>query len=347
MKKYQTLFFTLAAAAAISTCASAASLAEADYTQLPLALTKQEGTLIFSDCPEYADTPGILYEGTVTKGKGRLYYYHVNETGGPARLVVYARAGKKQPITVKRAVRGEASSSYIPTGSTLSFREAMDAKQAEKTFTLMSGERTILFEDDPKGISEEDLVSGIVEIETKKPVTLGAAIFLMDDDKALQENLDTAVPLPPDRHEMRGTFASDIYLSSETWDFSKGNAEITIGESYPFQQGMDEVSRVTRENTGDYGIRYHITVRTQGSGKYKLYINPIGGVYMGTFEIGQNQKLLRTYRTDGTLGKAWFGDGTMESCLPAGTWQAGKDLYIRFIPAGAAYLPIRFLLVGD
>ena len=74
----------------------------------------------------------------------------------------------------------------------------------------------------------------------------------------------------------------------------------------------------------------------------------MGGVYMGTFEIGQNEKLLRTYRTDGTLGKAWFGDGTMESCLPAGTWHAGKDLYIRFIPAGAAYLPLRFLLVaGD
>lgn len=162
----------------------------------------------------------------------------------------------------------------------------------------------------------------------------------MDDDKSLQEALDTAAPLAPDSHEMRGTFAADIYLSSEPWDFSKGNAEITIGESHPFQQGKDEVSDVNRENTGDYGIRYHITLKTKGSGKYKLYINPMGGVYMGTFEIGQNKKLLRTYRTDGTLGKA-------ESCLPAGTWHAGKDLYIRFIPAGAAYMPLRFLLVAE
>lgn len=111
----------------------------------------------------------------------------------------------------------------------------------------------------------------------------------MDDDKSLQEALDTAAPLAPDSHEMRGTFAADIYLSSEPWDFSKGNAEITIGESHPFQQGKDEVSDVNRENTGDYGIRYHITLKTKGSGKYKLYINPMGGVYMGTFEIGQNK----------------------------------------------------------
>ena len=50
------------------------------------------------------------------------------------------------------------------------------------------------------------------------------------------------------------------------------------------------MSGVNRENTGDYGIRYHITVKTKGSGNYKLYINPMGGVYMGTFEIGQNEK---------------------------------------------------------
>lgn len=95
-----------AATICISTSAFADSLAYEDYTQIPLSLKKEEGTLIFSDCPEYADTTGILYEGTVEKGEGRLYYYHVNETGAPARLVVYAKADKKQPLTMKRAIRG-------------------------------------------------------------------------------------------------------------------------------------------------------------------------------------------------------------------------------------------------
>lgn len=95
--------------------AFASSPVDETYTTLPLKQTKTEGTLIFSDCPEYADQAGILYEGTAAPGKGRLYYYHVNETGAPARVLVYAKSDKKQSITVTRRVKGDASSSYIPT----------------------------------------------------------------------------------------------------------------------------------------------------------------------------------------------------------------------------------------
>ena len=98
--------------------AFASSPVDETYTTLPLKQTKAEGTLIFSDCPEYADQAGILYEGTAAPGKGRVYYYHVNETGGPARVLVYAKSDKKQPITVNRRIKGDASSSYIPAGAT-------------------------------------------------------------------------------------------------------------------------------------------------------------------------------------------------------------------------------------
>lgn len=94
--------------------AFASSPVDETYTTLPLKQTKAEGTLIFSDCPEYAEQAGILYEGTAAPGKGRVYYYHVNETGGPARVLVYAKSDKKQPITVNRRIKGDASSSYIP-----------------------------------------------------------------------------------------------------------------------------------------------------------------------------------------------------------------------------------------
>ncbi len=326
---------------------AAASPLEETYTTLPLKQVKTEGTLIFSDCPEYANAPGILYEGTVKEGKGRLYYYHVNELGTPARLVVYAESDNPQDITVLRTLKGDASRSYIPTGSTLSFREVVSPKQKEISISLPEKKRTILFEDNVKGIRKDDLVSGFVDIRTDKPVTLGAAIFPKGDDKTIQEKLDAATPLPPDSHEMRGTFASDIYFESEPWDFSKGNAEIVVGHSFPFQQGHDEMSDVTRENTGDYGITYHMRIPTKGEGKYKLYINPMGGVYMGTFQIGQHQKLLQVYRTDDKRSRGWFGHDTIEHYMEAGTWDTGKDLYLRFIPAGATYLPIRFLLVKE
>mgnify|MGYP000350379191 FL=1 len=252
--------------------AFASSPVDETYTTLPLKQTKAEGTLIFSDCPEYADQAGILYEGTAAPGKGRVYYYHVNETGGPARVLVYAKSDKKQPITVNRRIKGDASSSYIPTGATLSFREAVGEEEKPETVTLLPGKKTILFDDDPQGIAEEDLVSGMVEIETKKPVTLGTAILPDGDMKDLEKALDTALPLPPDTHEMRGTFARDIYLENETWDFAKGPADISIGNSYPFQKGQDEMSHVERENTGDYGITYHVTFHNSGSGKYNLYL---------------------------------------------------------------------------
>lgn len=253
--------------------AFAASPLDETYTTLPLTQTKAEGTLVFSDCPEYADQPGILYEGTVKPGEGRLYYYHVNETGGPARVLVYAKSDKKQDITVTRRVKGDASSSYIPTGATLSFREAVGEEQKSETLELFPGKKTILYDDDEGGIAEEDLVSGMVEIETKKPVSLGAAILPDGDTKDLQKAMDTALPLPPDTHEMRGTFAKDIYLENENWDFTKGAAEISVGNSFPFQKGKDEMSHVERENTGDYGITYHVTFHNSGSGKYNLYIN--------------------------------------------------------------------------
>ena len=267
-------------------------------------------------------TRQALYEGTAATGKGRVYYYHVNETGGPARVLVYAKSDKKQPITVNRRIKGDASSSYIPTGATLSFREAVGEKEKPETVTLLPGKKTILFDDDPHGIAEEDLVSGMVEIETKMPVTLGTAILPDGDMKDLEKALETALPLPPDTHEMRGTFARDIYLENENWDFAKGPADISIGNSYPFQKGQDEMSHVERENTGDYGITYHVTFHNSGSGKYNLYINAQGGVYMGTF---------RSAPTRGSFGytapmTAWDGAGLetalKETIFPAapGTW---------------------------
>lgn len=115
-----------------------------DYNLIPMLVKKEDGKLIFSDCPEYADNYGILYEGTVEKGKGRVYYYHVNETGKPARVLVYAKSDKKQDITVTRTVKGDPSADYMPTGATLSFREAVNEAGDPVLVKLLPKERTVL-----------------------------------------------------------------------------------------------------------------------------------------------------------------------------------------------------------
>lgn len=326
---------------------TAASGIPEDVTVLPLNLVGREGTLIFSDSPEYASAHGVLAEGTLAKGAGRVYYYHVNETGKPARLVVYAKSHRGQDISVTRTLRGDPSRDYISTGRTLSFREVTTLPQEAKTVRLPAGERVILFEDDEKGIRENDLVSGIVEIETEKPVTMGTAILPKETDVWLARTLQATPYLPVDSHGLRGTFPSELSWEAGPWDFSGGAAAIVIGGLPGFQMGYDEIDRTAREDFGDYGIAYRLRVKTEGTGRFKLYINPQGGVYVGSFRIGQNEKFLKFYRTETTKRGLRFGHETTEDVMEAGTWDAGKDLFIRFIPAGATYLPIRFVLVPE
>lgn len=333
----------------IGSSAEAAMPWQEDYPQEPLQIVKQEGTLIFSDCPEYATSRGILYEGTVQKGKGRIYYYHVNQIGEPARMVVYGKCDKKQTITVHRTLKGDASASYLPTGQTLSSREIQAGKDENQTISLDPKKKTILWDDDEKGIQEEDLVSGIVEVEVQKPTTFGVAILADGKSEDLEKELSEALPLPADTHEMRGTFARDLYVENTLWDFAKGPVNFNMGgedSSFPFQKGEDEVSHVTRENTGDYGITYHITLHTQGVGTYKLYITALGGYYTGSFEVGQNPKFLKIYGPASAKSLHPFGENAGDY-IEAGTYTIGRDLYIRYIPAGASYLPIAFTLVPE
>ena len=86
---------------------------------------------------------------------------------------------KGEEIKVVRTLRGEPSRSYVPTGKTLSFREVTAKQQPPRNVMLEKGKRTILFEDNAKGIRQDDLVSGIVEVETSSPVRSARLFFLM------------------------------------------------------------------------------------------------------------------------------------------------------------------------
>ncbi len=341
---HKSCFFAATLLAAVET-AWAESPVDLSYTSIPLKVTKTEGTLVFSDCPEYARIDGILYEGTVPKGKGRLYYYHVNELAGKARLFVYAKAEKNTKITLLRTLKGDPSNTYVPTGGSLSYREIINEEEKRTTLTIPKGKKKILFEDNPEGINQEDLVSGLVEIETQSPVSLGAMILPARPNMDVEKEIEKEKYLTPDSHEMRGTFPMEIYAENEVYDFAKGPASISIGNDLAYQKGIDEMSHVERENTGDYGITYHLRIHTKGEGDFKLYINPQGGVYHGSFRIGQNPNVLGIYRTDYAKLFKKFGDGTDQDYMEIGTFHMGKDLYIKFIPAGATYLPIRFLFV--
>lgn len=258
----------MAAAACGAVTAAGASPLDISYEEIPLEKIKAEDTLILSDSPEYARNYGILAEGTVLKGKGRIYYYHVNETGKPARLAVYGVSDKGEEIKVVRTLRGEPSRSYVPTGKTLSFREVTAKQQPPRNVMLEKGKRTILFEDNAKGIRQDDLVSGIVEVETSSPVRFGAAILPYEG--SVEKHLEKARYLPPDSHEMRGTFPMHVYFESGVWDAEKNAGKIELGSAEStafFQEGRDELNFIGRENTGNYGITCHLTIHSKGTGE--------------------------------------------------------------------------------
>jgi len=311
--------------------------------EIALRKVRTEGTLIFSDCPEYVTHPGILYEGKVD-GKGRIYYYHVNDTGEAARLVVYGRSDEEQTVTVTRVLRGDAGQRYVSTGSQLSFRESTSLRQNPVQIRL-TGRKKVIAEEDEAVFTPRNLVNGIVEIETEKPAWFGVAVIPSygNDDR-----LEQSVPLPPDRHEMRGTFPAEVWFENDSWDINDGPREISLGSEGSvtdfFLEGRDEISFVNRENTGNYGIACHIILHTKGEGRYELFLNPRGGTFEGTVSVGYDKKAPKIFRTQ-KYPIRFFGENSIEDTMSLGTWEAGRDLCIRFIPPGASYLPVRFLLI--
>lgn len=325
---------------------NAASLIEAEYPEMPIHETKRDGTLLLSDCPEYANIYGILAEGTLAPGKGRIYYYHVNDTEKPARLVVYAQSDKEKTVEITRTLRGVPSQNYIPTGKSLSVKEIRDKRQPHQKITVVPRKRTVLFEENKEGIREGDLVSGLVEVEIKSPLTVGVAF--LPGDKEIEETLSYALKLPPDSHEMRGTFSSELYLENNNWRMKDGATMINLGSpesiSPFFLKGRDEMNFIQRENTGNYGITCYLTIHSEGKGRYDLYLNPMGGTYEGALEVRQGSLFWDVFTTKGK-GNRWFGEGTIGDIVKIGTFEGGQDLHIKFMPPGASSFPIRFLFV--
>lgn len=97
------------------------------FTPLPVVLTEEKDTLIFSDSPEYVNKPGVLAAGTVD-GTGRVYFYHVNEMKDPQKIaIVLENTSKKNvDVTVHREVFAKPNREYFVVGSELS-REELDA----------------------------------------------------------------------------------------------------------------------------------------------------------------------------------------------------------------------------
>ncbi len=338
----------LAAAVLLGAEASAASIVDLDYHTMAMEDVRTEGTLVFSDCPEFVGETGILAEGTI-RGKGRIYYYHVNDMDKPVRLVIYARSRRPTEVKVTRFLQAPPGEDYIYSGRQMSYREMVSVRTPAKTVALAKGKRTIIAEENEAGLRPDWLYSGIVEVETDRPVSFGVAALPMDEDA--DAALAKARPVAADEHGLRGTFPMTVYREGvSVWNTdTDGPQALYFGgeNALPFYRGMDELDKVKRENTGDYGITFRVRVETEGTAPYRIYFNPQGGIYLGSFKITQGR--LPTYfrADDMKYRRRLLGYNTTRDYIEVGRWEAGQPITIEFLPAGATFLPVRFLFVPE
>ena len=111
----------------------------------------------------------------------------------------------------------------------------------------------------------------------------------------------------------------------------------------PFSLGVDEMDhKALVKDAGNFGVSYHLTIKTQGTEPFRLYFNPQGGAYSGSFLVSTDDES-KIYH----VGDPYIGHQTILDTAYLGTYQGGDNLYIEFIPAGASNLPVKFLLIPE
>ena len=95
------------------------------FTPLPAQLEAQKDTLLLSDSPEYVGpVGGVLSAGSIN-GKGRIYFYHVNEMAEPHKIaIVLENTGDaSNGIAIFRELKSIATPDYFAAGRDLSRKE--------------------------------------------------------------------------------------------------------------------------------------------------------------------------------------------------------------------------------
>lgn len=321
---------------------------------LPIAMSAplDTGTLLFSDSPEYVTEDGILY-GDRIDGDSRVYFYHVNESNIPKKVVVVAYNPSNEPgdIILRGYQYTKPSTSYYIVGKELStmYYEgdmAVNRVRVEPHSYALVGERL-----NGVAIQPDELFSGIVDMKLPFPMYISTAMMHMDYDPLTF--VQQQYYLPSDNAKLRGTFRGKDRSLKTLIPYSPkdGVGYIKIGDGIDdrFLQGRDVMDNRTSENTGNYGVDYSISIRTKGEGKIHMYFNPQGGEYAGVAEViytdnkgKEDKKIIALPRE-----KLSMGLNDPYAIQYVDSFQAGQNVTVHIMPPGAANLPVRILLVPD
>ena len=337
------------------------------FSPLPPSLVSQTDTLLLSDSPEYVGpVGGTLSAGTIN-GNGRIYFYHVNEMDQPHKIAIVLENQSAYPNTVHvmRQLKSVATPDYFAAGRDLSRKDLEnpldESPNARPLYSLSipPQERQLIFSDlENTPVYQDALFTGIVDIKTEAPIFARVMMLPMGMDAV--DASHWAKNLPIDEIQLRGTYTGSKRNMEVTtpFDTTLGGAFVEIGNDREdmFINGVDEMqNKAFVRDRGNYGVSYTLKIPTKGNEPFRLYFNPLGGPYSGSFTVKalhqqgarRGQTDTRTYHIGGADGISALGDGTILDSRIMGNYNAGDLLTLNFMPAGASNLPIRFLLIPE
>ena len=337
------------------------------FSPLPPSLVSQTDTLLLSDSPEYVGpVGGTLSAGTIN-GNGRIYFYHVNEMDQPHKIAIVLENQSAYPNTVHvmRQLKSVATPDYFAAGRDLSRKDLEhpldESPNARPLYSLSippQGRQLIFSDLENTPVYRDALFTGIVDIKTEAPIFARVMMLPMGMDAV--DASHWAKNLPIDEIQLRGTYTGSKRNMEVTtpFDTQLGGAFVEIGNDREdmFINGVDEMqNKAFVRDRGNYGVSYTLKIPTKGNEPFRLYFNPLGGPYSGSFTVKalhqqgarRGQTDTRTYHIGGSDGISALGDGTILDSRIMGNYNAGDLLTLNFMPAGASNLPIRFLLIPE
>ena len=337
------------------------------FSPLPPSLVSQTDTLLLSDSPEYVGpVGGTLSAGTIN-GNGRIYFYHVNEMDLPHKIAIVLENQTAYPtsVHVMRQLKAVATPDYFAAGRDLSrkdleqpLNESRDARPLYSLSIPPQGRQLIFSDLENTPVNRDALFTGIVDIKTEGPIFARVMMLPMGMDPV--DASHWVKNLPIDEIQLRGTYTGAKRNMEVTtpFDTSLGGAFVEIGNDREdtFINGVDEMqNKAFVRDRGNYGVSYTLKIPTKGNEPFRLYFNPLGGPYSGSFTVKtlhqqgarRGQTDTRTYHIGGADGISALGEGTILDSRLLGNYNAGDLLTLNFMPAGASNLPIRFLLIPE
>lgn len=337
------------------------------FSPLPPSLVSQTDTLLLSDSPEYVGpVGGTLSAGTIN-GNGRIYFYHVNEMSQPHKMAIVLenQTPYASTVHVMRQLKSVASKDYFAAGRDLSRQDLehpLDESPTAKPLYSLSippkGRQLIFSDLENTPIPQDALFTGLVDVKTDAPVY--ARVMMLPMDLNSVEASHWVNNLPIDEIQLRGTYTGAKRNMEVTtpYDTALGGAYVEIGNDREdvFINGVDEMqNKAFVRDRGNYGVSYTLKIPTKGEEPFRLYFNPLGGPYSGSFTVKalhqqgarRGETDTRTYHIGGADGVSALGDGTILDSRLMGNYNAGDELTLSFMPAGASNLPIRFLFIPE